>query len=110
MEFGGEERCFRLTVANILELEEKCGAPFAAIVGRVQAGQYGINDVLQTIRLGLIGGGTRPEEASKLMRGYAFPERPIAEGWVLARSVLMAALVGFEQAPLEPGKTPAAEH
>lgn len=106
VEFGGDDRLFRLTLPGILELEETCGAPFAVIAGRVAAGQYGVNDVLHPIRLGLIGGGMKPEQASKLMRGYAFPAQPIAEGWHVARAVLMAALVGFQQAPLDDaGKT-----
>lgn len=107
-EFGGDDRLFKLTVEGVLELEEKCSAPVATIFSRLVGSTFALNDVLHTLRLGLIGGGTPPADASKLVRRYAYPERPIAESAALARIVLGAAFVGFEQEPITAGKAKAA--
>lgn len=106
--WAGGDHLFRLTVAMVLELEQKCAAPFGTIFHRVQAGQYAIEDILQTIRLGLIGGGMKPQDAAALMRAYVYPERPLAEAWAVARVILSAAMFGFEVAPLTAGKQTAA--
>ena len=99
-EWAGEERTFRLTVQQILELEQRCSAPVALVYNRVQRGEYSIEDVRQTVRLGLIGGGASPADAARLMSGYGYPARPLAELWALARVVLHAAMFRFEAAPL----------
>jgi hypothetical protein len=96
---------FRLTVPGAIELEQKCDAPFAVVNHRLQSGTYKIEDIRQTIRLGLIGGGKKPEEALRLVRQYV-EERPLAESWQVARLIAGALMFGFEVAPL--GKAEAA--
>lgn len=106
-EWCGETRHFRLTVGGILELEQKCAAPFGTVFARVNSGDYHVTDLLQVVRLGLIGGGLSPRDAAAAMEMHAFPARPLAELHTVARIVLAAAVVGFEVAPL-PGKRKAA--
>lgn len=96
---------FRLTVKGAIELEDKCNAPIAVIAQRIQTGGYRVEDVRQTIRLGLIGGGTSPIDAAKLVERYV-DNRPLAEGMVMARLVLGGMMYGFEAHPL--GKPAAA--
>lgn len=88
---------FRLTVAGILELEDKCDAPIAVIAGRVEAGAWKASDIIETLRIGLIGGGATPVDAKKVVDRYAVP---LVENWPVARLVLGAALYGFEASPL----------
>lgn len=89
---------FRLTVARAIELEQLCGAPFAVILNRLEQGAWHVEDVRQTIRLGLIGGGTKPDAALRLVRLYV-EERPLAESWPLARAILSGVMFGFKEAP-----------
>lgn len=102
-EWGDGTYTFRLTVAGILELEDKCDAPIAVITGRVNAGAWKAIDIIETLRIGLIGGGTKPADAKKVVDRYALP---LVENWAVARLVLGAALYGFEASPL--GKDQAA--
>lgn len=107
-EWAGGEHLFRLTVPMVLELEQKCAAPFGTVFGRVQSGAFTIDDLMHTVRLGLIGGGTKPQDVAALMRSYAYPERPLSELMVLARVILQASMFGFEVAPINRGKSQAA--
>lgn len=101
----GEHR-FRLPIGQLRELQEKCDAGPAFILGRLQSGRWLIDDVRETLRLGLIGGGMSPGEALKLVQRY-FDERPKMESIQPAMAVLLSALVGTGDEPL--GKAEAAK-
>lgn len=101
--WGDGEHLFKLSVAGLLELEEKTKRPFAEIFSRVSGGGYGIADVAETIRLGLIGGGKSPIEAKTLVDRYVLP---LAESQPVARLILLGVMFGFEASP--PGKAEAA--
>lgn len=107
--WGDNDYCFRLTVAGLIELEQKCDAPFSTVWHRVVSGQYGINDIRETIRLGLIGGNMAPADALKLVRRQ-IDDRIGSVGFAdhmnLARLILSGVMFGFEASPL--GKEKAA--
>lgn len=84
--FGDAEYTFRLTPALIVELETKCG-PLGMICQRVFNRQFGQADIAETIRLGLIGGGTASKRAAELIAAYV-ADRPLAETWPLASKIL----------------------
>ena len=94
---------FRLTLAGIVELEDKCGEGIAVIAARLMSGVWGSKDVLEVLRIALIGGGTGATDAKKLVDRYALP---IIENWPVAKAVLGGAMYGFEVSPL-PKQTPA---
>lgn len=99
---------FRLTVSRAIELEQKCGAPFGTVLRRLESGRdFYVNDVRETVRLGLIGGGTKPDDAVRLVRLYV-DERPLAENMPLARLILLGIMFGFEAAPLTGNREAAA--
>lgn len=104
LDFGDETYSFRLTVTGAIELETKCDAPIAVIIGRVNQGAYKLNDLRETIRLGLIGGGMKPVEALKLVRSYV-DERPLAESVPIARAILFGLMFGFAESPLAEAAT-----
>ncbi len=105
--YGDGEYVFNIAkIKCALELEEKCGAGVAKIFERLCKGDWHINDVRETLRIGLIGGGLDPTKASKLIKRY-FDERPWREGVEPAMVVLMAAMVGVPGD--ESGKKPKAE-
>ncbi|MHB2165736.1 gene transfer agent family protein [Alsobacter sp. R-9] len=84
---GDGERTLRLTPNMIGELERKRGAGIGLIFRRLVSNEFALADVSETIRLGLIGGGTLPEDADALVKVY-IAERPLAESYPLALSIL----------------------
>ncbi|MDW4548829.1 gene transfer agent family protein [Defluviimonas sp. D31] len=87
--FGDRERTFALTDEMIRELERLTGVGIGALYLRAVAMQFAIADIVEVIRLGLIGGGATPEEAQRLTHTYA-RRRPIAETFPLALDILDA--------------------
>lgn len=69
--FGDGQKVFRLTPALAIELERLTGTPIMALSRRFYSGQCGFKDLTETLRLGLIGGGTSPEEAERLVSTYS---------------------------------------
>lgn len=95
---------FRLAIAQIAELEEKCGLGIAALHRRVASGDWYARDLVETIRLGLIGGGALPVPALKLVARYV-EARPLMESVPVATLILVAALIGVPDDPLAAGET-----
>lgn len=96
LEFADSDYLFRLPLKRIAELEEKCGAPVGAIWKRVcLTGDYHATDLIETVRLGLIGGGLDPQEARKLIERYC-DEWPLMEWHRHAIAILGACVEGYE--------------
>jgi hypothetical protein len=109
---------FALGLAQIHELQTKCGAGIGAIYARVlqgrmpeditvahpQYGAYHVDDLVETVRQGLIGGGqgwvdgadvkVPALRANELVERYLLP-MPLVQQWNLAASILYAKIDGF---------------
>src|SRR5665213_1223870 len=85
--FGDGEHDFRITPELVIELERKTGAGIGGLCRRLFAGDFRHADVIETIRLALIGGGTSPKDADSLVAAYAVV-RPLAETYPLAVTIL----------------------
>lgn len=84
---------FRLAWEQLSELQEKCDAGPYVVLQRLQNGSWRVEDVSNVIRLGLIGGGTTPADALKLVRRYV-EARPAMENVIPAQIIMTAALLG----------------
>jgi len=104
--WGDGEHTFKLAIGQVRELEEKRDAGIRLILQRVTNKSWYVDDLRETLRLGLIGGGMSPVAALKLVQRY-FDERPLLESEKPAFSVLYEAMAGFEDEPL--GKPAAAK-
>jgi len=94
LEWGDGPHIFNIAKhAQVFELEDKCRCGVAEIYDRIQNGRWKIDDIRETIRLGLIGGGMKPLDALSLVKRY-FDDRPWAESINIALVILMAAMVG----------------
>lgn len=108
--WGDGEHDFNVALIKCaLELEEKCNAGLAEICSRLYGKslaeqRWRINDVRETLRIGLIGGGKTPVEALRLVQRYC-DDRPFAESVPAALTVVLAAIVGVPDDTV--GKTPA---
>ena len=102
LEFADADYPFRLPLKRIAELEERCSAPICTIWKRVcLTGDYEGNDLIETVRLGLIGGGLDPQEARKLIERYC-DQWPLAEWHKHALAILGACVEGYEVADTAP--------
>lgn len=95
--FGDAERSFTLTDPMIAELERLTGTGIGGLFLRLTRSDFRLGDLVEIIRLGLIGAGTAPEDAARLVETYA-RHRPIAEILPLALDVLDARWNGTEVA------------
>lgn len=91
---GGEHE-FALPIGQLRALQDRCDAGPAHVLGRLASGQWRVDDVTETIRLALMGGGLERSEAVRLVKLHV-EEKPLAQSVTLASAVLMAALYGPE--------------
>ncbi len=92
---GGEHDFCIAAIGNMLALEEYCKAGFAVIYGRLASGNWYVNDVREPIRLGLIGGGMKPDDAMNIVKASVDGNpRGLAESVITAMAVLEAAIIG----------------
>jgi len=98
--FGDREREFSLTPHLIPELERVTGKGIGAIVDGIRRASFA--DLTNTVRLGLIGGGARPEEAQALVQTYV-NAHPLGELHLLALDILTDLWSGTEAKPASEG-------
>ncbi len=118
--FGGEERVFQLRYGEALELERVRGngleAMFRAMGGIIQSqddipddlmsllqgsgGGYRLEDVTQTIRLGLEGGGMASNDATDLVTRYVKDVPDWPNNVRLACVIIAAFLQGIPEDPV----------
>jgi hypothetical protein len=96
---------FRLGWGELSLLQEKCDAGPYFILNRIQSGAWRLEDIEGILRLGLIGAGRKPEEATKLIKAHV-KSRPAAEYVLHATLVLQAALLGAPDEPLGEPEAP----
>lgn len=135
LKFADGEYKFRLGLAQIVEIERKCGSGIGAIYARTLRGRYGLMvdeimptegeyklpELVEVIRQGLIGGkggrvdGTdvlvTPSRANELVDTYllstTFDRMALRETWALAAATLAALIEGYT--PPDPKGEPADE-
>ncbi|WP_306113266.1 MULTISPECIES: gene transfer agent family protein [unclassified Roseovarius] len=87
--FGDGDHAFALTDDMIAELERLSGLGIGALYLRAVNMDFSLANLVEIIRLGLIGGGADPKTAMQLTDTYA-RNRPIAELYPLAMDILDA--------------------
>lgn len=96
--FGDAEHPFALTPWAQDELEKLTGTGMGALCLRVPHGDFRMVEIVETIRLALIGGGMPPQDAAHLVETYAKP-RPLSETWPLAVRILYRLWNGKDAEP-----------
>lgn len=133
LEFADGEYSFDLKLPQLAELQEKRAAGVFRIYSRVLAGRYVVGDIsvadtsqaeafaedlFETIRLGLIGGGAGMVDGkevkisaltAKLLVERYCHSAPLRESWAIAAAILGARIEGYESKKAEPGADPATE-
>jgi hypothetical protein len=91
--WAGGEHAFDLKIEHLRALQDRCDAGPEWILARLSNKQWHVNDVVDTIRLGLEGGGMEKTDARKLVQRYV-EDRPLTLSVLTAQAVLMMALYG----------------
>jgi hypothetical protein len=84
---------FRLAWGDLARLQEATDAGPYVLFQRLNDGTWKLGDISAVIRCGLIGGGMKPEDALKKIRGYV-EDRPPMENLLVAQAILSSGLVG----------------
>lgn len=104
LEFADGDYSFRMGWGELIELQEKCDAGPYVVLQRLANKTFKMNDISETIRVGLIGGGMEPGKALTMTKRYV-KARPPMECLPVALAVLMAGLLGApDEDPAEKGK------
>ena len=94
----GKDRDFALSLSQVIELERLCGDGIGVIAKRVLTGDFHLHDLVETIRLGMIGGGASPREADVTVQMYC-KDRPLSEYRPIAVAILNALYFGVAIEP-----------
>ena len=95
----------RLGIDELIQLQEKTGVGPNVIATRLLQQEWLVDDIRETIRLALIGGGMSQKDAFDMVK------RCVKEGYLMdyvsvAANAIYAALTGIEDEPL-PGEAEA---
>lgn len=101
--FGDGVYRFRLDIDALRELQDKTDAGPAFLLHRIVTAQWRVDDLRETIRLGLIGGGVEPIRALALVQRYFDNRGGYGQHQTLAALVLQAAIFEPEELTM-PGK------
>lgn len=97
--FGGEERLFRLPIGRLRALQEKVDCGPYELHRRLLSGLWRVDDVRETYRQGLIGGGMEVGAVDKLL-STEFDGLPLNQFVPGASVIMLAVLSGVEDEPL----------
>lgn len=106
--FGDGEHSFALTMPMVRELEQKAGVGIGALYQRLMSAQFFMGDLVEIVRLGLIGAGMSPAKAQHLVETYAV-DRPVMEITPLALDIIEARWSGKAVAAEAPQASDAAD-
>lgn len=94
--WGDGEYRFRLAIGQLRELQDKTGVGPPELFFRLGSSTWRVDDIRETIRLGLIGGGMTPVHALTRIIQYV-DARPLMENVGIATRIIGAALVGDQE-------------
>lgn len=103
--WAGGEHDFRLTLGDLRALQDKTGRGPEEILSRLAARTWHVDEAIETVRLGLIGGGMAKDEARRLVNLIAEGE-PLVEFRLTAFEILSRVLYPQD---VEPEKSTAPE-
>ena len=92
--FGDDEYEFFLNIRMIAEVQTKCGVGIGQIYSRVFLGDYYADDLIETVRHGLLGAGMEPIRTNQLIKNYG-DSMPLEHWRTTALAILETVTHGF---------------
>lgn len=100
LQWVGGEHEFALNIGQLRALQKACDAGPEQILTRIWSGEWRVDDLIEVLRLGLIGGGdVDRKDAGQLVSGL-FDKHAILQFKPVAQAVLMDALTGDDGDPV----------
>lgn len=96
----GGEHDFALDIGALRALQDACNAGPEEIRSRIIAGTWRVNDLFDTIRLGLVGAGAMKDADARRFVTQLWEQHPAVQFRFVAAQVLAAALFGVEDDPV----------
>ena len=94
MIWPGGEHNFKLNIGELRALQKNCDAGPEEILNRLRLGTWRVDDLIQTLRLGLIGSGEMTDkEAGPFVLGL-FDQHPKVDFKLPALAILATSLLG----------------
>ena len=108
----GGEHVFDLRIGELRRLQEVCDAGPEEVLNRLRRGTWRVDDLIEPLRLGLIGAGEMDSAAAGGFVTGLFDQHPKAAFKLVALEVMARALLGYAEDPVgEPaGETPPREN
>lgn len=97
--WAGGENDFALGLGQLRALQTSCDAGPETLLKRMGSGDWRVDDIIETLRLGLVGGGMESKLATPLVMRLV-EVHPWIEFRETAYRILGAALVGVKDDPL----------
>jgi hypothetical protein len=89
------EYTFRLRIAELKAIQAATKAGVYTVFKRLMTSDCAIEDITETIRLGLIGGGTDPKDAKRLLEDYVLQPQRFNDALDLAQDIFKYSLEGY---------------
>lgn len=96
----GGEHTFALNLKELRALQNACDAGPEVIVLRIARADWRVDDLIEVIRLGLIGGGGMKRAEAGPFVTKVFELHPLISFKMTAQAILTAALVGVKDDPV----------
>lgn len=105
----GGEHPFRLGIGELRALQAATGVGPLFLLGRITGSQWFVDDIIDTIRLGLVGGGMSEKDATALTNRVFTENTPVLyRSMLLAVRILKDAVMGDPEDPV--GDDPSGEN
>lgn len=98
---GGEHE-FALRIGELRALQESCNAGPEEVFNRLRMGTWRVNDMIEPIRLGLVGGGMPAKEAKALVLPL-IDQHALAQFKLTAIAIMSDALFAPKDDPVGEG-------
>jgi hypothetical protein len=89
------EYTFRLRIAELKALQASTKAGVYVLFKRMMTSDCFIDDITETIRLALVGGGTDAKEAKRLVEDYILQPQRFNDALDLAQEIFSSSLEGY---------------
>jgi hypothetical protein len=97
----GGEHPFKLRIGELRALQSSTGVGPLFLLGRITGSQWFVDDIIDTVRLGLIGGGMNEREAKQLTDRIFTENTPaLYKSALLAVRILRDAVMGEPDDPV----------
>ncbi len=93
LDWPDQTRTYRLKLGELRQLQEKCDKGPMEILAALTTGRWRVDDVIQPIRLGLIGGGMPMDEALRVVT-FNVHDGNLGQAVIYAVAIVQAAIAG----------------